>query len=175
MKESAYKAYIKTRKHQQGVGLIEILITLLVLGIGLIGIASLQLHALQANQSAYLRSQAVNLSYDILDRLRVNNEVATNHNTYDTNTALDLRFANGFTLIGNCNMNLAYNNNLSLADNDINAWINSLRCSLPQGHGSITRDANNSYSITIRWSSMNLEGSDDVDNDWESFTTRTRL
>jgi len=56
----------------QGFAMIEVLITLLVLTVGLLGLANLQLKALQKNQQAYTRSQAVALVDDIADRMRVN-------------------------------------------------------------------------------------------------------
>jgi type IV pilus assembly protein PilV len=49
-----------------------VLIALLVLSIGLLGVAALQAFSLQANQGAYHRTQAVNLGYEIVDFLRVN-------------------------------------------------------------------------------------------------------
>lgn len=57
---------------QKGVSLLEVLIALLVLSVGLLGVAALQAFSLQANQGAYHRTQAVNLSYEIVDFLRVN-------------------------------------------------------------------------------------------------------
>lgn len=165
---------LKTPKtYQSGVTLLEVMITMLVLSIGLIGVASLQLHALQANQSSMQRSQAVNLTYDILDRLRANWDDATSTNNYLTNR-VDARFANNFTVLGNCNPNFANNNLVNFATNDLNHWINSVRCTLPQAQARIMRDDNtNQFTIEIRWTSVNLEVSDD--NFTESFTTVTRL
>ncbi|WP_062195644.1 type IV pilus modification protein PilV [Caldimonas taiwanensis] len=57
---------------QRGVGLIEVLIAVLVLSIGLLGIAGLQARALKNSQSAYERSQAVALTYLMLDAMRAN-------------------------------------------------------------------------------------------------------
>lgn len=61
---------------QSGVGLIEILVTVLVLSIGLLGIAALQAQALKNNQSSLERSNAVMLSYFMLDAMRVNRTAA---------------------------------------------------------------------------------------------------
>ncbi|TVQ74653.1 MAG: type IV pilus modification protein PilV, partial [Oceanospirillales bacterium] len=61
---------------QNGVSLIEILIALVVLSIGLLGMAALQTRTLSLNHSAYQRTQAVNLSYDIVDRMRSNRRAA---------------------------------------------------------------------------------------------------
>jgi len=57
---------------QRGVTLIEILITLLVLAVGLLGLAALQGLSLQTGQIAYQRSQAVNIAYEVADFARAN-------------------------------------------------------------------------------------------------------
>tara|TARA_R110002111_G_scaffold8723_3_gene31414 strand:- start:2652 stop:3113 length:462 start_codon:yes stop_codon:yes gene_type:complete len=57
---------------QQGFGLIEVLITVVILAIGLLGLAGLQATGLNFNHSAYQRSQATTLAYDIIDRMRAN-------------------------------------------------------------------------------------------------------
>jgi len=67
---------------QHGVGLLEVLIAVLVLSIGLLGIAALQASALRNNQSALERTQAVAHSYAILDALRAY-PVAARAGTYN--------------------------------------------------------------------------------------------
>lgn len=57
---------------QRGAGLIEVLVAVLVMAIGLLGIAALQATALRNSQSSLERSQAVVLSYAILDAMRAN-------------------------------------------------------------------------------------------------------
>lgn len=64
------------RSSQRGVGLIEVLVAVLVLAIGLLGIAGLQSRALKNGQSAFERSQAVTLTYLMLDAMRANVEAA---------------------------------------------------------------------------------------------------
>ena len=59
-------------KQQNGFGLIEVLITVVILAIGLLGLAGLQATGLNFNHSAYNRSQATILAYDIIDRMRAN-------------------------------------------------------------------------------------------------------
>jgi len=53
-----------------------VLITVIILSIGLLGVAALQARALQENQSAALRTQANILAYDILERMRSNRATA---------------------------------------------------------------------------------------------------
>lgn len=55
---------------QRGVGLIEVLIAVLILSIGLLGIALLQVQSLSSNNSSMARSAAVVASYSVLEILR---------------------------------------------------------------------------------------------------------
>ncbi|MFT5708456.1 MAG: type IV pilus assembly protein PilV, partial [Oceanospirillaceae bacterium] len=57
---------------QRGVSLIEVLITLLVVSIGLLGLASLQLKSMSLSSASNQRQQAINLAHDISDRIFVN-------------------------------------------------------------------------------------------------------
>ena len=59
-------------KLQRGYSLMEVLIAVVVLAVGLLGIAGLQVLSIKNTQSAYLRSQATLLAYDIIDSIRVN-------------------------------------------------------------------------------------------------------
>lgn len=65
---------------QQGFSLVEVLVALLVLSIGLLGLALLQVEGMKLNSDAYLRTQATVLAYDILDRLRANKSGADSGN-----------------------------------------------------------------------------------------------
>ena len=55
-----------------GFTLIEVLIAMIILAVGLLGLAGLQATSLRNNQSAYNRSVATQLAYDIADRMRAN-------------------------------------------------------------------------------------------------------
>jgi type IV pilus modification protein PilV len=59
-----------------GFTLLEVLVAVLVLAIGLLGLARLQMTVMKSNQSAYLRSQASLLAYDISERMRANRTAA---------------------------------------------------------------------------------------------------
>lgn len=61
-----------THKRQGGLSLLEVLVSVVILSIGLLGLAGLQATALKSGHSAYLRSQATILAYDILDQMRGN-------------------------------------------------------------------------------------------------------
>lgn len=68
-------------KDQSGMGMIESLIALLVISIGLLGIAALQITSMQQTASSHWHSQAVWYSYEISDRISANG--AANFNLYD--------------------------------------------------------------------------------------------
>lgn len=57
---------------QAGAGLLEVMIAVLIMGIGLLGIAAMQATALRNGQSSLERSQVVIQSYSILDVMRAN-------------------------------------------------------------------------------------------------------
>lgn len=70
-------------RFQRGAGLLEVMISVLILGIGLLGIAAMQATALRNGQSSLERTQAVIQSYAILDVMRANraNAIAGYYNT----------------------------------------------------------------------------------------------
>jgi type IV pilus assembly protein PilV len=65
---------------QRGMTLIEILVAIVVLSIGLLGLAGLQLKGLQVGQGSTYRWQAAMLAEDIADRMRADRTSALNGN-----------------------------------------------------------------------------------------------
>jgi type IV pilus assembly protein PilV len=60
------------RKQQSGFSLIEVLVATVIMSIGILGIAGLQVVSLQQNRSSLLRSEALQFGNDIVDRMRAN-------------------------------------------------------------------------------------------------------
>jgi type IV pilus modification protein PilV len=60
----------------EGFTLIEVLVSLVVLSIGLLGTAKLMIFSARSNDSAYLRTQATALAYGMLDNMRANQQQA---------------------------------------------------------------------------------------------------
>ena len=60
------------RAAQSGAGMIEVMVSVLVLAVGVLGIAAMQAAALRSSQSAYERSQGVVNTYSIIDAMRAN-------------------------------------------------------------------------------------------------------
>lgn len=115
-----------------GFSLIEVLVSMLVLGIGILGMAALQLNSMKFTQTAAVRTQATFLAYDMSDRLRANRADARG-GSYDTD--LDDAAPAG----------------ANIAATDLRQWKAALGTQLPAGAGSIERSGN-VISITVQWS-----------------------
>jgi type IV pilus assembly protein PilV len=98
-----------------------VLIAVVVLSLGLLGLAALQAATLTLAKSSFHRTQAVNLAYDITDQMRVNRDSALDYVGDYSSVACDT----GFSRSG------------SGAAADIAEWRNALACRLPSGSGSI--------------------------------------
>lgn len=107
------------RRSQSGVGLIEVLVAVLILALGLLGMAGLQANALKTNQSAYARSQAVMLSYYMLDAMRADRTSATSQQ-YNTGSA-----GGDGVIEPACSAGVF--NQPTLVDNNRREWLVSLR------------------------------------------------
>lgn len=130
------------RHRQKGFTLIEVLITVVILAIGLLGLAGLQLNGLRFTHSAYQRSQATILTNDILDRMRVNRLVAETG-------AYDIAFG-ATPAAANCTGSGVSCSPGSLASADLGEWKQAIAAVLPAGDGAVERSGT-SFVITIRW------------------------
>src|SRR5690625_3466226 len=66
-------------RRSAGFSLIEVMIAVLVLGVGLLGFALMQTMTVRFAQSANYRTQATNLTYELLDQMRVNRILASEY------------------------------------------------------------------------------------------------
>jgi len=115
---------------QSGFTLIEVLVSVIVLSIGLVGVATLQAVSLQNNQSAFMRSQASALAYDLADRMR-SNVLTADSNLYDPGTAATITTCK--TAVG-CTPQ-------QLAQNDLAEWNAAIGTYLPMGEGFVCIDS----------------------------------
>jgi type IV pilus assembly protein PilV len=79
--------HISGARQSHGVGMVEVLVTLVILSVGLLGTATLYVTSMQTKTTAQSRMQAVNLAADIADRIRANRLAGEDYELLDT-TAL---------------------------------------------------------------------------------------
>jgi type IV pilus assembly protein PilV len=148
------------KSRQSGYSLLEILIAIAVTSVGLFGLAGMQATGLKNNHSAYHRSQATVLAYDMADRMRANMSSIDNYlSSYMT---LALATSNGATAgcksTGGCST-------AQMATNDLIDWNTDLTTALPGATGTITVTGD-IYTITVNWDD---DRDGDVDTDDPAF------
>ena len=65
-----------TSRRQRGFSLVEVLIALVIMSVGMLGIAGLYVQSMQAGRTSLLRHNAVTLAGDVADRIRANPRAA---------------------------------------------------------------------------------------------------
>lgn len=136
--------------HARGFTLVEVLVALVVLSIGLLGMAKMVMVSSHSNDSAYLRSQATALAYQAMDSMRGNLSASTT-NGYITPLGVMP------PATGNCS---AYCLPAALALSDVYAWKQHLKNALPAGTGSITTTATFPVlaTVVVQWDDSVAQG-----------------
>lgn len=151
-----------TQAKSSGFSLVEVMVALLVLSIGLLGLAALQTTSLQYNTDSYTRTQATLLAYDIIDRMRANS-IGLNAGNYDVATDAAAATAKADTAAcgtSNCIPG-------DVAKYDLGQWYARMESLLPEStvtgkRATIVRDSTptsatfNTVTITIRWKEHDL-------------------
>ena len=169
-------------RHHQGYTLIEVLIAVVILSIGLLGMAGIQLKGMRGTQNSFLRTEAANLANSMAERMHANpsaaqNSDATLDNQYES---IDSALAdcatppgklcdqdNSSTAISSCTIS-------EMATYDAYTWIcgdgthGGVKHELPNGSATVTCIDNNTavgdtdtcspgstHRITVSWSESN--------------------
>lgn len=146
--------FTQSRKKQTGMTLLEVLIALLVISVGLLGMAGLQLTGMKMTNDAYFRSQATWLAYDMFDRMRANLNQASNTNNYK------IFYSDSAPSATNCASTAC--TPAQMATYDLAAWKNALAAKLPAGNGEISyanTGTGRTYVIAIQWDDSRGEDS----------------
>ena len=127
-----------------GFSLVEVLITLVIMSVGMLGIAGLYVQSMQAGRTSMFRHHAVTLAGDVADRIRANPTagIAYNHAANATGT-------NNSCVAGGVDCNPA-----DMAANDIFLWQAQALDTLPVGTVTVVFDNGvnpPSYQITVSW------------------------
>jgi type IV pilus assembly protein PilV len=146
-------------RRQQGFSMLEVLITMVVISVGLLGIAGLIMTSFKNNHSAYSRGQATILANDIIDRMRANRTVAQAGAPYLI--ALEAATPTAVASVG---------------DRDIRQWRLAVADALKKGTGGITFNAAGNVIVTIQWDDSRATGDGaNFGREKETFVQETRL
>lgn len=142
-------------KQMRGVSMIEVLVTVVILAVGLLGVAGLQITGLSSGQNAYLRTIATQQAYDMADRMRAN-LAGVQANNYN---AIAGTGTNPNCISTSCTAT-------QIAQYDAWEWNNNNALYLPSGTGAVCKDstpndgtpaatacdgAGNLYAIKVWW------------------------
>lgn len=153
--------------YQRGFTLIEVLIAMIILAIGLLGLAAMQAVSLRDNQDAYYYQQATLLAYEMQDRIRGNSNVDWTNVTAGTGEL--------------CTATLPCTA-VQMASNDYGYWKKSVEAVLPMPKGENAKtvdiqlssgvnfsNCKGTYSTSLclitRWGRVNVKESGVLSND----------
>ena len=136
----------------RGAGMVEVLVAVLVLAIGLLGVAAMQATALRNSQSSLERSQGVVHAYTILDAMRANPELARN---------------GAYNMAMTCAAPGAGN----IVANDQRMWIQTLQTNLGASACGQVQCVGDRCTITVRWDDSRGTAGSAAHN----FSTTTRI
>ncbi|HYS12032.1 MAG TPA: type IV pilus modification protein PilV [Burkholderiaceae bacterium] len=140
---------VLSRSYQRGLSMIEVLVAVVIISLGLLGMAGLQASGMRTSQSAFYRAQAAQFTNDMAERMRANLGDARNYTLALTATAPT---------------------GTSVRDRDRADWLARV-ATLPAGDGSIAVDlANNTVSIAVQWDDTRAGGAANA-----NYTLVTRL
>lgn len=130
---------------QRGITMVESLVALVVLSVGLLGIAGLYVTSLRTGRTAMLRTQAVSLVSDMGDRIRANGRAQA---------AYDLASYGGAPAEHDCVVN-ANCSAAELAEDDLARWIARVDATMPGPVANVeyfgVAGQPDRYRITLSW------------------------
>lgn len=135
-------------RHAHGMSLIEVMVSVLVLAVGLLGVAAMQSLALRGGQGSLESSQAVMATSSIIESMRANSANAPSYVYDGTGSCATVPGAGS-----------------SLRDRDLNSWVTDLKNTLGSGAlidtttcGKIDNLGAGTYQVTVQWDDRRAGG-----------------
>jgi type IV pilus assembly protein PilV len=139
--ESATLAENRISRRQRGDTMIEVLVTVIIIAVGVLGTAALQITTLKNLSSSHSASVAAIVAGDFSERMRAN-PIASLAGQYVHDAAPD---AYPPCAADTCTT-------AQLANYDMGTWWDDLAIVLPSASGEVTRNAGtNTFVLTVRW------------------------
>ncbi len=150
-----------TPVYEHGFTLIEVLVTLLILSIGLLGLAGMIGQSLKFNQGGYTRSQGTFLAYEIIDAMRADADNAASYAVaYDSNVHV--------CPVDVSNKPRSIQAGDNLANATLGCWHQRVADELPGGTATIVNNPGGGnaleYEVTMQW--YDRQGDTNVSQTW---------
>lgn len=138
---------------ERGFTLLESLVAMLILAVGLLGLAGLQTQGLRFNTDAYVRSQATFLAYDMIERMRIRR-----FNTADDATGEAAVKAYAVANPGTACTAEKFSSGATV--DEVACWHATVATTLPGGSGTVARTSDGGtpgdptddlYQVTLTW------------------------
>ncbi|ODS24879.1 type IV pilus modification protein PilV [Candidatus Endobugula sertula] len=131
----------KNAYRQDGAGLIEVLVALVVLAVGLLGVLSMQARGIDSNQRAFFATDATVLAYDMADRILA----------FGSDGAGADGGSHGAISVNANTEEIECGDSCTAVQTDTNEWVEALDdIRLPSARADVEW-ADPVYTITIRW------------------------
>jgi len=162
--ETKTNGIVRFGRRQRGFNLIEVLVALVVLSLGLLGLAALQNMGLKLGNESYQRTQATLLVYEMIDRMRAN-AAGVDAGAYQ------LQYTDPVPILTrDCALGGVACTATEMATYDMNQWLSTLtgtnngtnvvqnpaRPVLAAASGAILAQGNSLYDVSIRWQEQDV-------------------
>jgi type IV pilus assembly protein PilV len=143
------------KSRHNGMTLLEVLVTLVILAFGLLGIAGMLMLSNKANNSSYAKQQAVQSIYNMFDKIRANYQSAINGNYNISNIGSNGLPTSITPPSALCDTSVC--TSAQMAAYDTWYWLNYDVSKLPSGCGSISSalssngSGNTIITVTVQW------------------------
>ena len=144
--------------YARGAGLVEVLVALVVIAVGMLGVASLYVTTLQAKTTSQSRMQAVNLATDIAERIRANRSAGSSY-ALASLTAAATDPNKGCIETASATANECSEEDM--AATDLYEWSTLVSNTLPgtvTGRITVSGASPATYTITLGWSEPTSSG-----------------
>ena len=133
-------------RRMRGFSMIEVLVTLLIISLALLGTAGLQAYSMRLSQGGQFRTQAVFLAADLAERMEANKPAAVAGNYAVAKSSVP-GAVNTTCLDGACTPAV-------MATFDLSQWENAIAVTLPQSSWTVAQTVignPTTYTITVSW------------------------
>lgn len=155
---------LSPRKRHRGVTLIEVLVAMVVMSIGMLGIAGLQVATAKFQQGSRVRGMLAPMLSDIASRVRTNADQAGDNAitgaTYTSSYALsdtwDTQQSATLTVSKDCEKDGVSCTSAERSGYDMSTWRQRVRAAVPQGAALVSGDRASGFQVTFMWMDKGL-------------------